>query len=313
MRDDVAVVDRARPVIEFGRGVLLRYSSVGGGVVAAGLSFFVFFALAPTALAVGALAGAFLTQQQIQTGIQQVVDRSPDTLEPLQPAIDAIATLADRGSTGAFTITTIVSIAVATYVASKVVYGLRVTLTQLFGVAERTHGVVDRGVSAVVALIGIIAMVAALLVLQLLPRVLDELGIGSFLQLMGSRVINWIVLAVFAFIICGVAIRFVSDVRPRIKMRSWGVLFATLWMIGSSAVFGLYTSLSSTVGAAVVVFGAPIVLMLWSYLIFVGIVLGAAIEAQRMGVAEPARPAPVLRPEWRAWWAARLGRSRKSN
>ena len=298
MRDDVAVLDRARPLIAFGQSVFARYSAVGGSLVAAGLSFYVFFALAPTALAVGALAGAFLTQEQVDDGIQELVSRSPDTLEPLQPALDAIVRLADRGSSGAFTITTIASIFVATYVASKVVYGLRATLTRLFGAPERIHGIIDRGFSAVIALVGIIAMVAALLILQLLPRVLEALGFDSILQLVGSRAVNWTVLAVFAFVICAIAIRYLPDIQPRVSIRSWGVVFATVWMLGSSAVFGLYTSLSNTVGAAVVVFGAPIVLMLWAYLIFVGIVLGASIEAQRAGVTAPPRPAPI---EWPSW------------
>ena len=307
MRHDVAVFDRARPVIAFGQGVMARYSAVGGSLVAAGMSFYVFFALAPTALAVGALAGAFLTEQQVKDGVQQLVDRSPETLEPLQPALDAIVKLADRGSSGAFTITTIASILVATYVASKVVYGLRATLTRIFGAPERIHGIIDRGFSAVVALVGIIAMVAALLVLQLVPRILDALDLDTVLQLVGSRVVNWSVLTLFAFVICAVAIRYLPDTSPRIRARSWGVLFATVWMLGSSAVFGLYTSLSNTVGAAVVVFGAPIVLMLWAYLIFVGIVLGAAIEAQRIGVAEPTRPAPVQWPAWLTALTAKMG------
>ena len=266
---------------------MTRYSSVGGGLVSAGLAFLVFFALAPTALAVGSLAGAFLTEQQVQDGIQQVIDRSPASLQPLAPTIDAIAKLADRGSTSAFTITTVVSILVAIYVASKVVYGLRTTLSRLFGATQRIHGFVSVGMSAVIALIGIIAMVVALLLLQLVPQVLQALGFDTVLQLVGSRVVNWIVLAIIALIVCAVSISYVPDVRPRVRVRSWGVLFATAWMLGSSAIFGLYTSLSSSVGAAVVVFGAPIVLMLWAYLIFVGIVIGAAIEAERMGVEEP--------------------------
>lgn len=307
MRHDVAVFDRARPVIAFGQGVMARYSSVGGSVMAAGLSFYVFFALAPTAIAVGALAGAFLTEKQVDDAIQQVVERSPDTLAPLQPALDAIVKLADRGSSSAFTITTIVSIFVATYVASKVVYGLRATLTRIFGAPERIHGLIDRGFSAVIALVGIIGMVAALLILQLLPRVLEALGLDSVLQLVGSRIVNWTVLAVFAFAICAAAIRFLPDIDRRVSVRSGGVLFATVWMLGSSAVFGLYTSLSNTVGTAVVIFGAPIVLLLWTYLIFVGIVLGAAIEAQRMGVAAPPRPEPIQLPSWLASWTAKMG------
>lgn len=297
---------RIQSILGFGRLTLARYSAVGGSLVAAGLSFYVFFALAPTTLATGALAGVFLTQEQIQQGVREIIDRSPDSLQPLQPALDAIVRLADRGSAGALTVATIASFFVAIYVASRVVYGLRVTLTRIFGAPDRVHGLIDRAFSSLIALAGIVVMVVLLLVLQLLPRVLDELGIESVLRLLGTQLLNWATLAVFAFVICVVAIVFIPDVRPRVKIRSWGVAFATVWMLGSSAVFGLYTSLSNTVGAAIVVFGAPIVLMLWAYLIFVGILLGAAIEAQRMGVAKPQLPAPVAMPAWMAGFAKKL-------
>jgi uncharacterized BrkB/YihY/UPF0761 family membrane protein len=306
VRDDVAVFDRVRPLMEFGRNVTARYSAIGGSLVAAGLAFFVFFALAPTALAVAALAGALVTEEQVKNAVQTIIDRSPATLDSLEPAFDAVVKLADRESSGVFTIATVAAIVIATYVASKVVYGLRSTLTRMFGAAERIHGFVDRGLSAVIALVGIVAMVAALLVLQLLPRILTDLGFDTILQLVGTRVVNWTILAVFALVICAIAIRYLPDIRPRVRVRSWGVLFATVWMLGSSAIFGLYTSLSNTVGAAVVVFGAPIVLMLWTYLIFVGILFGAAIEAQRRGVPAPPLPTPI---RWPAWLTALTGRA----
>ena len=192
------------------------------------------------------------------------------------------------------------SIIVAVYVSSRVVYGLRATLTRLFGQPERIHGFVDRGISAIVALGGMIVVVVLLLVLQLLPRILAELGLSEFLGLVSVRVVNWVALAVVAYVVCGLIIALLPDVPTRIRIRSWGVLFATVWMLGSSAVFGLYTSLSNTVGAAVVAFGTPIVLMLWFYLVFMGILIGAAIEAQRAGIKEPPRPAPVSMPSWLA-------------
>jgi uncharacterized BrkB/YihY/UPF0761 family membrane protein len=92
-----------------------------------------------------------------------------------------------------------------------------------------------------------------------------------------------------------------------LKIRSWGVLFATVWMLGSSAVFGLYTSLSNTVGAAIVAFGTPIVLLLWFYLVFMGILIGGAIEAQIHGAKAPTRPAPIQWPGWVKNAAAKVG------
>lgn len=310
MRHDVPVFEVIKKVIAFGQSVMLRYSAIGGSIVAGGLSFYVFFALAPTAIAIGALAGAFLTQKQVQQAVQELFDRSPDTLQALQPTTKALVELADRGSSSAFTIATIASFIVAIYVASRVVYGLRASLTRMFGAPERIHGVIDRAFSAVVALGGIITVVALLLVLQLLPRILDDLGLADVLKLVGVRVVNWTVLTLVAFVICGLVIALLPDIPRRIRIRSWGVLFATLWMLGSSAVFGLYTSLSNTVGAAIVAFGTPIVLLLWFYLVFMGILLGAAIEAQLMGVAEPPRPAPLQLPTWAKAALAKVGVSK---
>ncbi|MDA9790838.1 YihY/virulence factor BrkB family protein [bacterium] len=298
MRDDVLVFELIKKAVAFGQSVIARYSAVGGSIVAGGLSFYVFFALAPTALAVGALAGAFLTQQQVQKAIQDLFDRSPETLQALAPTTKALVELADKGSSSAFTITTIASFFVAVYVASRVVYGLRATLTRLFGQPERIHGLIDRGFSALVALGGMITVVALLLILQLLPRILDDLGLSDVLKLVSVRIVNWTALTVVAFVVCGLIIALLPDVPTRIRIRSWGVLFATLWMLGSSAVFGLYTSLSNTVGAAIVAFGTPIVLMLWLYLVFMGILIGAAIEAQLHGVKAPPQPAPIVLPHW---------------
>lgn len=307
VRHDVPVFEQIKKAIEFGQAVIARYSAVGGSIVAGGLSFYVFFALAPTALAVGALAGAFLTQKQVQTAVAEVFDRSPDTLKALEPTTQALAELADRGSSSAFTITTIASVFVAVYVASRVVYGLRATLTRLFGAPERVHGLIDRGFSAVVALGGMITAVLLLLVLQLLPRILDEFGLSDILKLVGVRVVNWTALTLVAFLVCGLVIKFLPDIPTGIRMRSWGVLFATVWMLGSSAVFGLYTSLSNTIGAAIVAFGTPIVLMLWFYLVFMGILIGAAIEAHLMGVKAPPRPVPIHLPAWAKAALAKVG------
>lgn len=299
------MLERVKQAIAFGQAVMLRYSSVGGSIVAGGLSFYVFFALAPTALAIGALAGAFLTQKQVQTAVQEIFDRSPETLKALEPTTKALVQLADRGTSSTFTITTIVSFFVAVYVASRVVYGLRATLTRVFGAPDRVHGLIDRGFSAFVALGGMITAVGLLLVLQLLPRIFDDLGLSDVLRLVGVRVVNWTALTLVAFVICGLVLKFLPDTPGKLKIRSWGVLFATLWMLGSSAVFGLYTSLSNTVGSAIVAFGTPIVLMLWFYLVFMGILIGGAIEAQIHGAKAPPRPAPI---QWPAWVVALLAK-----
>jgi uncharacterized BrkB/YihY/UPF0761 family membrane protein len=64
-------------------------------------------------------------------------------------------------------------------------------------------------------------------------------------------------------------------------MLSWGPLVAAVWIMGSSAGVGVYVSLSGTLGAAIIVFGSALVVLMWLYLCFVGLLFGAEIEADR--------------------------------
>ena len=62
---------------------------------------------------------------------------------------------------------------------------------------------------------------------------------------------------------------------------SLGAAIAAGWIVAVTAGVGAYARFSGSLGAAVLVFGTAVVILLWLYLCFLGLLWGAVIEADR--------------------------------
>lgn len=261
------------------KSLVAQYAELNISLVSGGLAYYVMLALAPMAIATGALAGVFIEPQQIQDAWSQLSADSPSSLKALDPAVSALVQLAQNSSAGSVTIATVSSAILAIYVAQKVVYGVHSVEDQIFVRQRSRTSLVMRGWSSLVALITIFATVALLVVVTLVPPFLKALGIGVWFRDLVST-FQWIVpIALVYFFVWFVLAGAAKGIR-RITWRSPGLIVATLWIIGSIAVFGLYANLSSTVGSALVIFGAPIAILIWTFLVFLGFFLGSLIESQ---------------------------------
>jgi uncharacterized BrkB/YihY/UPF0761 family membrane protein len=69
--------------------------------------------------------------------------------------------------------------------------------------------------------------------------------------------------------------------RQRIPIRALGPVAATAVIAASTIGVGIYAHFSSTLSAAVLVFGSPVVALLWLYLCFLGLLIGSEMEAMR--------------------------------
>lgn len=271
--------------IERGRGIAAHYAQSNGSLVAAGLAFFTFFALAPAAIAIGAIAGFFLGPEDIALAWQELLSRSPESLSALAPAVNGLTQLSMNASGGVALITGLSALVVAIYAASKSVFGLRVAMTAaLSGGVPRT-GLALRIISAVAALAVIVGIVVGLGVVTILPSLLRVLGLEAP---GGARIVivNWIAVALVCWALVFLTFRMAPVGGSAVRLASPGVLVSVVWILGATAVFGLYSAWSSAVGAALLVYGAPIALLLWLYLVAVGLLLGAAVESGLRG--EPA-------------------------
>jgi membrane protein len=262
------VIARLQPLLEWGQRISLSYMRNRTS-------------LAPAALAFGTVAGLVLDPAEVRTALENLVSRAPGTVDGAQSAIDALVGLVEGASGSTFTITTVVSVVIAIWAASKVVLGLRMAMNTTFGVIETRGGLVERAVSAVVTLVGLVLAVAVVIVLTVLPRILQWLGVDSFSLSTGTWILDWAIAIALVFL----AVRWVMHHAPngghRVPWASLGVMVATVGILGATVGIGVYARFSSSLGAAVLLFGTAVVILLWLYLCFLALLYGATIEADR--------------------------------
>ncbi len=282
----------------FGRQFLARFGTLNVSLASGGLAYYVILALAPVAISVGAISGLFISQEQFVAGWDSFVSRGPESLSGLDPVMNSLASLAQSATTGSVTITTIVSLVLAVYVSQKVVYGVLQVQDHIFknhrAPNDRTpSGTFARVRSAVIALVVIIVIVVSLLSVTFVPVFLSSLNVEStFLGLLDT--LGWLTPATFVYLLVWLVMRHTSSSTGVVTWRSPGLLLATFLIILSIGAFGIYADQSSTVGSALVVFGAPIAVLIWTYLVFLGFFVGSIIEAliRERGLAgKPARGA----------------------
>ncbi len=281
-----AFVREDAPVREFWTTIRSDLALVSAGyrtsrisLAVAGISYFVFMSLVPIAIAIGSLAGLFLSRDQIASVWEEIRGAAPNSLEALTPSVDSLVQLVSTASTSSFTITTIVTTVIAIYAASKVVLGTRTALADTYGIPLHKSGLVERAASALVALIGVTLIVAVLVLLTIVPQIIARLGLGKTSFLDNSPVLSGLIAIVLVYFVARWLILAVPGERMHSSIFSWGAGIATVWIVGASYGFGLYASWSSTVSTAVLVFGTPIALLLWIYLVTTGIMVGAVIQA----------------------------------
>lgn len=262
---------RARAVVDQVRAVTQRYTLHRGSLVAGGLAFFVALSLAPAALATGRIAGLLLDPEQVRAVMQSIARQSP-YLGIDRQVTDGVISLVESGSAASVTVTTIVSLLVAVYAASRVVLGMHLALNTALARTERYQGLGRRLFATVATLVGLIAVAALLIALTVIPVILQWLGLDVRLTT-GVPILDWLVFALVLWAgVWALLGRPTGHARLRVAVEPF---VATVWILAVSGGVGLYASLSSSMGATSVVFGSAIVVLLWMYLCFIGVLLAA--------------------------------------
>ena len=287
---------RVRRLIAYVQVISARSNAHRGSLVAGGLAFFVALSVAPAALAIGWLVGRFLSPDQVREALTRAAQSTPGLGAQVQPVIDSLASLVESASSSAVTITSVVGVLVAVFAASRTVIGLRLALNSAFGSPDRYRGILERVSATVITLIGLVAGVAAILALTFLPRILSALGLTDVRITTGSWLSDWLIAGVVVWIACWFVIARGANHRTTVPLWSPGPILAAAWIVAVSIGVGAYASLSSTMSAAVAIFGSALVILLWLYLGFIGLLLGAEVEAERQGLGRVAGPAAGDRP-----------------
>ena len=274
---DFSGLPYVNPAIEFARDFVVRFGALNVSLLSGGLAYYVILAVAPIAISVGAIAGLFIGQEQFVAGWDSLIGRGPESLSSLDSVVNSLSSLAQSASTGTVTFTTIASLFLAVYVSQKVVYGILRIQDHIFNNDRTPSGLFFRVISAVIALVMIIVIVVVLLAVTFVPVFLNSLNVeNTFLELLDT--LGWLTPTIFVYLLVWFVMRRTSGSSGVVTWRSPGLLVATTLIILSIGAFGIYANQSSTVGSALVVFGAPIALLIWSYFVFLGFFIGSIVE-----------------------------------
>ncbi len=272
-----------RVLVAYFREVSEEYRRTRASLAAGGLAYFVALSIAPAALAFGAIAGLLLDPAEVREALGRLAERAPQTFDAVEPVMSALLTTIESASGASFTLATLVSVLIAVYASSKVVLGLRMAMNAAFGVVETRGGLIDRAIAAVVTLAALVIGVALVVLLTVVPRVLAWLGLPPVPVSSGSPVVDWLAVALVVWVAVRWLLQHGPNRRSRVPWRSLGALVATAGIVGVTVGVGIYTHLSAGIGAAILLFGTAIVILLWLYLCFVALLWGAVIEAHAEG------------------------------
>lgn len=274
MRDDVFVLRRVyQEIVTF----LAKYAAHRDDFTAAALAFYVALALAPAALAFGALVSMVLPSAQVQSSLTELAANIPPSAAILRPIVDSAISITEHSSSASFTITTVIGTLVAVYAASRFIYTLRIGLDIVHGTAEKNQGFVTRLFSALITLVLLCIGAAALIVFVVLPKVLSNFGIDlAFLT--DITVLDWAVSFLILYVVIRLLYRFGPHQHANVGWLSIGAAFATVWVIVVSIGIGYYAAWSTSLDAAVALLGAGIGFMFWLYVVFIGFFIGAELQ-----------------------------------
>ena len=158
-------------------------------------------------------------------------------------------------------------------------------LVVTFGLLELGGPGVRPAVRSSFTLVGLVGAVAIVVLMTFVPRVLQWLGVTGFAASTGNWLIDWLIVLALIY----AAVRWVMHHAPnhglRVPWTSLGVSLATVGIGAATVGVGIYARFSTSLGAAVLVFGTAVVILLWLYLCFVALLWGAIIEADRQRLA----------------------------
>jgi membrane protein len=262
------------------RDVLLRtWNEVGGdhvSLIAAGVGFYGLLALFPAIAAMIAIWGLLFDPQQIEQQIETVSGLLP------QDAAAIVTAQARKvaGGGGGLSLTAAGGILFALYSASKGMKALMEGLNIIYD-EEEERGFFKLNLIALgLTLLMIVAMIAALGAIIIVPILLSFLGLGPVAETL-ANLLRWPLLFVVALFAMAVIYRYgPSRAQPRWRWVSWGAAIATIiWIIGSIG-FSIYVqnfgSYNETYGSI----GAVIILLMWFWLSAFIVLLGAELNSE---------------------------------
>lgn len=257
--------------------VRARIKSHNLNVVAAGIAFWGLLAIPAILTAVVSIYGLVSEPEDVEQQINDLLSgASEGAREVIGDQLEAIT----GASGGGLAVGAVVGILLALWTSSGAVAKLIATLNTIWGVEEDRKFPKLRGL-AVLFTVGSIAFIAAAaFLLAVLPPLLGETSIGDA----GRWVVNIARFpAMLVFMAVGLSVMYWlgPNVSRRLRLLSWGAVWATVLWLVLSGLFTVYTSTFASYNETFGTLGALVVLLLWLFITAFMVLVGAEIEAAR--------------------------------
>ena len=262
------------------RDILLRtwkeISDDHVSLIAAGVGFYGLLALFPAIAAMIAIWGLLFDPQQIE---QQIETGSGFLPQDAAAIVTEQARKVAAGG-GGLSLAAAGGILFALYSAAK---GMKALIEGLniINDEQEERGFIKLNLIALgITLLMIVAMLAALGAIIIVPILLGAVGLGPVAETL-ANLLRWPLLFVVALFALAIIYRYApSRAQPRWRWVSWGAAVATIiWIVGSIA-FSIYVqnfgSYNETYGSI----GAVIILLMWFWLSAFIVLLGAELNAE---------------------------------
>lgn len=246
-------------------------------MLAAGVAFYSFLALFPAMIAAVLTWGLVANPSTMRDQVKSVASALPSSARNL--LLHQVNALIAKPAQS-LGIGLVISLALALWSASGGIGNL-ITAVNLTYDEEETRGFVKRKALALgLTLAMIIGGLLALGLVAVAPAVFDALGLPGWTRLL-LEIGRWVLLLALVAVGLAVIYRVAPDRDdPQFKWVSTGAAVATgIWLI-ASLVFSLYVDNFSSYGKTYGSLAAVVILMLWLWISFYVILLGAEINAE---------------------------------
>ncbi len=247
---------------------------------AAALTYYMMMSLFP-ALLVGISLLGLLGDESLVT---DAVAYARDNGAPVEvtDALEALLTKTVTATGGAVSGALVLGIAVALYGASGAFGAAGRALNAVYGVTESRgfvkHKIADIGLTVVVILLAVVALVSVVLGGDLTGDLFGTIGLGETAASVW-RVARWAVAVGAVLAIYAVVFSLAPDIgaRRRRIISPGGLVGVGIWIVASIG-FAAYVSNFGTYGATYGAFAGAVILLLWLYISSVAFLFGAELN-----------------------------------
>lgn len=262
----------------------------------ASMTYYLIMSLFPALLVIISLLGLFGQQSLVTDAVEYLKDAGapPETVNAVESALNGL--VESSGAKVGFGL--VIGIALGVNGASGAFGAAGRALNKVYGVDDDRSFVrkklTDLGWTAIVLLLGIVALVSVLLGGQVAKDLFGTIGLGETAGAVWIYA-RWAVALAAMMALFGIIYAFAPDLEnPKFRWISPGAVLAVIvWLLASGAFF-LYVSNFGNYDATYGTFAGVIVLLLWLYLTSLAFLLGGELngEIERAQVAGRGGPPP---------------------